>query len=228
MGIHDGHRERRRKQFLEHGLDSFADHEVLELLLFYAIGRRDTNPIAHELIRHFGSLEQVFSASVEELESVPGMGPHAATLIALIPAVLRRVRLSEEGPVRAFSSVEEMGAYFLDLFFAVQREAAYEACLDVKGKLICCRRLSEGGPSSTGLNVRRAVEVALRCNAVGVVIAHNHPSGVALPSQDDLAATEQLKEALTVVGVELLDHIIVADSDFVSMASSGMIMREKG
>ena len=77
MGVHDGHRKRRREQFVRHGLDAFADHEVLELLLFYAIGRRDTNPIAHALLDHFGSLPAVFAAPLEELEQVEGMGPHA-------------------------------------------------------------------------------------------------------------------------------------------------------
>jgi len=223
MGVHDGHRERRRRQFLEHGLDSFADHEVLELLLFYAIGRRDTNPIAHELIRHFGSLEQVFSASREELESVPGMGPCAATLITLIPAVLRRVRLSKEGPAKIFNNVKDMGDYFVDLFFAMQHEAVYEACLDGKGKIICCRRLNEGGPASTEFSIRQAVEVALRYNAVAVVLAHNHPSGNVIPSVADCTTTRQLQEALVAIDVDLWDHIIVAGTDYSSMAKAGML-----
>ena len=225
MGVHDGHRERRRQQFLTHGLDAFADHEVLELLLFYAISRRDTNPIAHELINHFGSLSAVFTASVEELESIPGIGPQAASLITLLPAVFRRIRLSAEGENQIFTTTEQMGAYFLDLFFGQRSEVMYQACLDGKGKVLCCRRLSEGGSAAAECNVRRIVEIALRCNAAGVVLSHNHPSGVALPSREDFVATSQAAEALAAIGVQLVDHIIVADSDFVSMAENGSIPR---
>ncbi len=228
MGIHDGHRKRRREQFLRHGLDAFADHEVLELLLFYAIGRRDTNPIAHALMDQFGSLSAIFSASMEELEQVEGMGPHAASLITLLPAVFRRVRLSAEGQDLALTTTEELGAYFLDLFFAQRSEVMYQACLDGKGKVLCCRRLSEGGAAAAECSVRRVVEIALRCNAVGVVLAHNHPSGVALPSREDFVATSQVAEALAAIGVQLVDHIIVADQDFVSMAENGSIPRRRG
>lgn len=223
MGVHDGHRERKRQQFLAHGLDAFADHEVLELLLFFAIGRRDTNPIAHALMDHFGSLPAVFSATAEELEQVPGMGPHAAALVALIPAISRRVRFSSGGEPEILTSVEAMGRYFLDRFFAERSEVMYQVCLDGKGKVLCCRRLTEGTAGAAEVNVRRIVELALRCNAVGVVLSHNHPSGVALPSREDYYATSQVADALAAIGVRLVDHIIVADQDFVSMAESGAI-----
>ena len=223
MGVHDGHRKRRREQFIRHGLDAFADHEVLELLLFYAIGRRDTNPIAHALLDHFGSLPAVFAAPLEELEQVEGMGPHAASLVALLPAIFRRLRLSAEGQNLKLTTTEEMGAYFLDLFFGQRSEVMYQVCLDGKGKVLCCRRLSEGGASAAECSVRRVVEIALRCNAVGVVLAHNHPSGLALPSREDYVATSQVTEALSAIGVRLVDHIIVADQDFVSMAENGSI-----
>ena len=223
MGIHDGHRERRRRQFLAHGLEPFADHEVLELLLFYAIGRRDTNPIAHALIDHFGSLPAVFAATAEELEQVPGIGASAATLIVLLPAIFRRLRLAGEGQDQILDTTEALGAYFLDLFFGQRLETMYQLCLDGKGKALCCRCLSEGGAAAAEFSVRRVVEMALRCNAAGVVLAHNHPSGVALPSREDHMATAQVAEALAAIGVRLVDHIIVADQDFVSMAENGSI-----
>ena len=97
MGIHDGHREKKRQQFLQHGLDSFAEHEVLELLLFYAIPRKDTNPIAHALMDRFGSLDAVLSAPVEELCRVKGVGESAAALLKLIPQVYRRSRMAAAG-----------------------------------------------------------------------------------------------------------------------------------
>lgn len=98
MSVHEGHRQRKKEQFREHGLDAFADHEALELLLYYAIPRQDTNPIAHRLIERFGSLEGVFSAPAYELQKVEGVGENAATLIRLLFPLCRRVRTSGGRP----------------------------------------------------------------------------------------------------------------------------------
>jgi len=225
MGMHDGHRERKREQFLRHGLDTFADHEVLELLLFYVIPRKDTNPVAHELMNRFGSLDAVFAAPVEELEKVPGVGRSAATLIKLIPQIYRRSRISSDECPAILNSTASIGAFFLDRFVGESNEVTYVACLDGKGKVITCRRLSEGGTGTAEISVRKVVETALRCNAAAVVLAHNHPSGIALPSREDLFATKQVADALNATGIALLDHIIVADGDFVSMAENGTIQR---
>jgi len=225
LGTHDGHRERKRTQFLEHGLDSFADHETLELLLFYAVPRKDTNPIAHALMDRFGSLDAVFAAPVEELERVPGVGRSAAALIKLVPQLYRRSRISSDECPVILHDTASIGAFFLDRFVGETNEVTYVACLDGKGKVITCRRLSEGTTGAAEISVRKVVETALRCNAVSVVLAHNHPSGVALPSREDLIATKQVADALCATGIALLDHIIVADGDFVSMAENGTIQR---
>lgn len=223
MSVHDGHRQRKREQFLQHGLDSFADHEVLELLLFYAIPRRDTNPIAHELIERFGSLEQVLAAPVEELAKVPGMGEYAAALLKLVPQVTRRARASFIAQERALDTSERIGAFFVEQFVAESNEIMYQLCLDAKGRMLSCHRVSEGDVSSVSLNMRKIVETALRSNAVLVALAHNHPSGVALPSQEDRIATRMAAEALDTIGVRLVDHIIVADDDFISLRQAGMM-----
>ena len=225
MGMHDGHRERKREQFLEHGLDSFADHETLELLLFYAIPRKDTNPVAHALMDRFGTLDAVFAAPVEELEKVPGVGHAAATLIKLVPQLYRRSRITADEHPSILNSTASIGAFFMDRFVGETNEVAYVACLDGKGKVITCRRLSEGSAASAEISVRKVVETALRCNAAAVVLAHNHPSGIARPSREDLIATKQVADALNATGVMLLDHIIVADGDFVSLAENGTIQR---
>ncbi len=222
MGVHDGHRNRKREQFARHGIDAFADHEVLELLLYYAIPRRDVNPIAHALLDRFGSLEGVFSAPAEELELVPGVGKNAALLVALVPQVYRRVRQSAARE-QILDTTERMGAFFLEQFVAQSQEVMYQLCLDAKGRMLNCRKVSEGDVASVGLNLRRIVENALRCNAVMVALAHNHPSGVALPSREDRVATIQIRDALEAVHVRLVDHIIVADDDFVSMRQDGTL-----
>ena len=225
MGIHDGHRQRRRAQFLANGLDAFADHEALELLLFYAIPRKDTNPIAHELLNRFGSLEAVLSAPTEELTKVPGMGESAAVLLRLVPQLCRRSRVALAPAI--LRSTADVGACFLERFAGDRDEIMFLACLDAKGKVLCCRKVAEGSAGGAEVSVRKVVELALRCGAIGVILAHNHPSGVALPSREDLAATRQIADALWAVGVALMDHIIVADGDFVSMADSGTIPRRR-
>ena len=223
MGIHDGHREKMRQRFLKSGLDAFADHEALELLLYYAIPRRDTNPIAHALMERYGSLSAVLAAPVEDLKKVEGVGESAAILLKLAPQLYRKAKMSDAEQETILSSVERVGAYLLERFAGEKNEVVYQLCLDRKGKLLVCKKLGEGGVTSADLDIRRLVENALLTGASSVVLAHNHPSGVALPSRDDYAATDRAKTALAVVGVALADHIIVADGDFVSMSDSGYL-----
>lgn len=223
MGIHDGHREKMRRRFLRGGLEPFADHEALELLLYYAIPRRDTNPIAHALMERYGSLAAVLDAPVEDLQKVEGIGESAAILLKLAPQLYRKAKLSDAEQETVLSSVERVGAYLLERFAGEKNEVVYQLCLDRKGRLLACKKLGEGGIASADLDVRRLVENAILTGASAVILSHNHPSGVALPSRDDYAATDRAKAALNVVGVALTDHIIVADGDFVSMADSGYL-----
>lgn len=223
MAVHDGHRQRKKEQFRMHGLDAFADHEVLELLLYYAIPRRDTNPVAHRLMERFGSLDGVFSATVEELEEVEGVGKNAATLLALWMPLYRRVRTKPKAKETVLNSTEQAGQYFMDLFFGMRREELYEACLDAKGKLLACCRIAEGGVDAVNISTRRLVENALKCGASAVILAHNHPSGIALPSPDDNTTTLAVWDALRAVGIPLIDHIIVADEDYVSLHDNGLL-----
>ena len=225
MPVHEGHRARKKEQFRAHGLDAFADHEVLELLLYYAVPRQDTNPIAHRLMQKFGSLEAVFSADRETLEEVEGVGENASTLLTLMLPLMRRVRASAGAHETVLSDAEQAGDYFLDLFFGEREEKLYEVCLDAKGRLLACHLVAEGDTDSVQLNMRKIVENALKCGASSVLLAHNHPSGVALPSDADVLVTRRIQEALTPLGIRLADHIIVADDDYVSMAESGFLQR---
>lgn len=223
MGIHDGHREKMRQRFMTGGLDAFADHEILELLLYYAIPRRDTNPIAQALMERYGSLPAVLAAPMEDLKRTEGIGESAAVLLHLVPQVCRRARLAQVGEDQVLNSSERAGAYLLECFDGESREVIYQLCLDRKGKLLACKRLGEGSVASADLDVRRLVENAILTGASAVILAHNHPSGVALPSDGDYTANMRVRAALNAIGIELADHIIVADGDFVSMADSGYL-----
>ena len=223
MGIHDGHREKMRARFLTGGLDSFAPHEALELLLYYAIPRRDTNAIAHTLMERYGSLSAVLNAPVEDLQRVEGIGESAAILLHLVPQVCRRASMEDAAQDTALNSSTKAGKYLLSLFEGKKREMIYQLCLDRKGKLLACKNLGEGGVAAVVLDIRRVVENAILTSASGVILSHNHPSGIALPSNEDYIMTDKAKAALAAVDVVLMDHIIVADGDFVSMADSGYL-----
>ena len=222
MSIHDGHRQRLKNRFREEGLDHFEEHEVLELLLYYTIPRRDTNPIAHELLAKFGSLAQVLEARPEELAKVPGMGDSAATFLSLITAVGRYYLVNRTIQETILPSIEKCGQYLVPFFHGRRNEMVYILCLDAKCKVLCCKEMGEGSVNSAGVPIRRIVETALGANATSVILAHNHPSGFALPSGEDVQTTRRVAMALDAVEIQLADHIVVADDDFVSLAQSGL------
>lgn len=174
--IHQGHREKMRQRFLKSGLESFADHEALELLLYYAIPRRDTNPIAHRLMERYGSLTAVLSAPAEDLKKVEGIGESAAVLLKIAGQIGRKARLSDATQSRAMTDVETVGAYLLERYAGETHEVIYELCLDRKGKLLACKRLHDGGAASAALDIRKVVENAILTSASTVILAHNTPA----------------------------------------------------
>ena len=223
MEEHAGHRERMRKRFLRFGLDNFDDHNVLELLLFYAVPRRDTNVIAHRLLDAFGTLDGVFDASPEALMAVEGVGPGAAALIRLVPEAARRYFIARTAPGQILADSEAAGRYLLPRFLTCRDETMYLVCMDGKLKVLDCREVSRGSATSVSVNARRVTQTALGQNASAVLLAHNHTSGIAIPSDEDVAVTLRLRALLAQVGVTLTDHIVVAGDDFVSMADSGLL-----
>ena len=227
MSMHDGHRQRLKKRFLNEGLDNFEPVQVLELLLFYCIPRQDTNPSAHRLLDHFGSLTQVLEATPEELKKVPGIGDAVATFLALVTSAGRYDNVKRTEAVRILSSLEECGKYLTPKFYGRRNETVFILCLDAKCKVLCCKEVGEGSVNSAAVPIRRIVEMALGANATSVVIAHNHPSGVAVPSNEDIQTTRRLAMALSAVEIMLIDHMVVADDDFVSMRQSGVYNPER-
>ena len=222
MGLHDGHRQRLIQRFLEEDLDNFEPHNVLELLLFYAIPRKDTNELAHVLMDTFGSLKGVFDAPYEELIKVTGIGPNTAALLKLVPSLTRTYYSSDARSIILDTS-EKSGEYFLPYYIGQNEEVVRLACLDAGVKVISNQILHRGSANAAEVNMRKIVNIALRNNAMGVILAHNHPGGLPLPSEEDVATTKSIREALMPMGILLMDHIIVAGQDYVSMARSGII-----
>lgn len=224
MGVHDGHRDRLRARFLKSGLAGFEEHTALELLLFYARPRCDTNELAHALLERFGSLSAVMDAPVEELARVKGIGENSAVLIKMIPEMGALYLDSRMAPGDVLNTTEKAGQYFMPKFFGKKHEMVYMAALDDRRKVLRCVQLSdEGIVNAVRISIKRIVTEAVNTNATGVILAHNHPGGIALPSVDDKWVTQQAHKALKLINVALLDHIIVADEDFVSMADSGFM-----
>ena len=218
--IHDGHRQRLRERFIKYGMESFTDIEALEILLFYAVPRRDTNALAHALLEYFGSYRGVLEADFKSLEKVPGIGENAAALIKLVAAHSMRYQIALRSAIKRIASVEDAGEYLRPFFAYAKRELVYMLSLDARQTVIRCHLLAEGASGQVNLVPRDVAELALYDGAVSVILAHNHPSGVALPSNSDFCTTERLKKALSVISVDLYDHLIFADDEFVSMRDS--------
>ncbi len=222
MGVHDGHRDRLRARFLKYGLECFEAHTALELLLFYGRPRCDTNRIAHALMDRFGSFAAVVDAPLEELTQVEGMGYSSAVLIKMVPELGGYYLASRSAPGVILDSTEKAGRYFMPFFVGKRSEEVYLAALDDKRKVLRCVRIGEHGiVNAVRITIKRVVTEAVNANATGVLLAHNHPGGVALPSLSDRQVTQQAYQALRLINVQLVDHIVVADDDFVSMADSG-------
>jgi DNA repair protein RadC len=227
---HTGHREKLRARFIqENGFENFEDHQILELLLFYANARSDTNPIAHALLDEFGSMKGVLEARPEMLKKVPGVGEQAATLISMV-VPLTRVwnRCAMETPDHIANS-REAEKYCLSILAGCRTERFYVISLNAKCAVVGKRKISDGSLSEVSAYPRMVMETALNYNAHSVLLCHNHPGGTCAPSPEDITSTIQLQRLLNGVGILVLDHIIVANDRTYSMIQHGDIdYRMKG
>lgn len=218
---HRGHRARLKTEFLARGLAGIPDHKALELLLCFAIPQGDVNPLAHRLMDTFGSLSGVFNATPEQLMQVKGVGEHAACLIKLIPELGGRYQADRSKLGDILDTTDRLGEYLSPEFFGQRNEITVVLCLDAKCKALHCRQLAEGCADSTSLSLRKMMEIAFACNASQVVLAHNHPSNIAMPSQEDILATKMAFDAFRQVDILLRDHLIFSHDDYISLRDSG-------
>ena len=218
--MHEGHRKRMRGKFLQSGKDAFHEHEMLEMLLYYSNARGDTNPLAHTLIDKFGSFSGVLDASFEDLMQVKGVGENTAFLLKLIPAAAAVYMDDKFSDGKLILSSDDAFAFLRSKYIDVNVEISSALFLNRKGKLIKWAKIGEGSVISTAIDTRKLVEIALQCKATQIILCHNHPSGIAIPSRDDIFTTQNIVDALRSVNVKVVDHIIIAGNDYVSMAQS--------
>ena len=208
------HRQRMKDRFLENGLDIFDEHQVIELLLFFGIPRRDTNVIAHRLIKRFGSLRDVLDAPYEDLLKVDGIGEHAATLIKLSAELSRRYLLSESLDTERFDTVDKLGKFLINLFLGKRNEEVYLLTFNGKMEMLSCDKLADGLSNLVSFSVKPLIESAILTHASGIVLAHNHPGGIASPSGSDISLTDQLMYMCDQISIPLIEHFVVAGNSY--------------
>lgn len=220
---HAGHRQRLKKRFLKEGLDHFEPHNALELLLCFTNPRGDTNELAHALIDEFGSFSGVIDADFSNLIKVKGVKEHTAILIKLV-SQMGRYYLSERSTTGViFNTTSDVGDFSKAKLFGRTEESLLVIALDSKLKVINWEILSEGSSTSVDISIKKIIDFALKVGATRIAVAHNHPSGTALPSVKDRHTTDTLSKALSLVSVQLVEHIILCDNDYVSFKESGFL-----
>lgn len=224
--MHHGHRDRVRRRAALQGLDGFADHEVLELLLFWVIPRANTNPVAHRLLKRFGSLSAVLEADPADLATVDGIGEKGGIFLSLLPMLTRRYlhdRVVVEAP--RLDHPDTVAEYLVPLMAGRAEEVVYLLCLDSQFQVRFPARVSSGTVGEAHVHPRQVVEAALRHRAASAILAHNHPAGGTEPSQADIDLTRRVAAALGAVDIPLLDHVIVAGESCFSFQGKGLMER---
>lgn len=219
--VHSGHRDRVRDEFLFKGIsESTPPHKVVEYILFHSIPQKDTNETAHALLERFGSISGILDAPAEQLMQVKGISKVSVSLLKLILPVARIYSSEKNSADKVLKDIDDISQYLLGKYFGYDKEVFSMLSLNASGKALGYDVLSSGNVSEVTVSVRDIVEVVLKIRAVCVAIAHNHPGGVALPSEEDIKITELIDRTLKNINAKLLDHVIIAGDDYVSMAQS--------
>lgn len=216
QNLHEMHRSRMRTRFCTTGADSLQDHELLEVLLYYALPRRDTNALAHEMLKRFGRLDKLFNASLEELIQINGIGERTAILLKTVFECHRRIE-NTVGPEQELQLYDQIGEYLVKMYTGTQVEQMILLILDKKGHIVRTIQISEGTLDMVAVNKRKIVSCSLSASATFVVLAHNHPSGILVPSFEDKSITMELDELLKTLDIVLLDHFIIADGRYLGI-----------
>ena len=224
--IHSGHRERIREQYRLHGAEAFLDHQFLELLLTFAIPRKDTNELAHRLLERFGSLEGVVTAEIPQLMQTEGIGEGAAVFLRMQGDLFRRLRLRRLADTRGtirLASPADAARYAVAQLSLNTYETVLAVCLNAKKVVQSCERMADGSLAEAQIYPRNIAEIALLRRAHGILLIHNHPSGDPTPSRADEETTLSVRAALESIGVQLFDHIVVG-GEYAYSFSTGVVI----
>ena len=218
--MHENHRDRMRKRFLRDGLDHFEKHEVIEMLLFGLIPRRNTNDIAHRLIDRFGSIAGIIDAPYSEIIKVKGIGEKGAISLKFFSEFIRIYLLDQADPGDKILTREDIGKIFINKFFNMTDECLAVMLLDKYQKMKSCDIIRKGNFNSIDINAKEIFNYATKHNSNSVIIAHNHPGGLALPSANDIKSTFKLKQVLRAMSIDLVDHYVISSDDWVSFVDA--------
>lgn len=219
--VHDGHRTRMRERFFENGFDGFSEHEILEMLLYFTIPRRNTNEIAHDILDEYMTLANVFDADPQSLMDITGLKETSATLLTMIPHLFRVYETSKYTKQNLLHNTESIGQFAVSLFKDKVNEEFALICLDSNRRVHWSGIIKTGEIDRIDAHPRRVMGEVIKHNAKTVIFAHNHPHGSLMPSVADKEATRQLTDLLRGIDVTVLDHIIVSGNRFYSMAEMG-------
>ncbi len=221
--IHKNHRERVREKFIKYGLEPLSEHQVLEMLLFYAIPRKDTNVIAHRLIDKFGTLQNVLEADYNDLIEVEDIAEVSASLIMFFRELYKYIRTNSVEENTDLSTAERVGEFCCRYFFNHTEENLILISMDGNRRLKCVDVISRGCENETAFYPRKIMKAVVKNRTNVVAIAHNHPGGSPEPSSNDLLITEKLGTMLSDIGVSVIDHIICSGDRYVSIAKRGLL-----
>lgn len=215
--IHTGHRQRLKEQFLNGDLRDWPDHRILEFILFYAVPRGDTNPLAHRLIAQFGSLSGVLDAPISQLTRVEGVGEHSATFLKMMSSVCAVYTGKRAERKAVINTPADAFPFLTREFIGLKQECVYILCLDGKNHLLGVRKIAEGSINAATINLRRIVEEVATLHAARIYLAHNHVGSLPLPSLKDWESTASLYDVLQPIGIDLIDHLIFVDDEMISL-----------
>ncbi|MEA4816863.1 MAG: DNA repair protein RadC [Lachnospiraceae bacterium] len=221
--VHDGHRKRMRERCIKDGAGVFEDHQLVEMLLYYSIPRKDTNEIAHNIISKCGSLSNIIYSNPKDLINKYSLTENQAILFNIIGEILKRCSMESNAGKPTLSNNIEAGEYVYALLRYEKQECFYVICLDAKNRVINTSLISEGTANTAHVYPKSVVETVLRHNATNVIFAHNHPSGGLRPSFNDIDLTNELSKIMKFLDINVVDHIIVAENSYFSFAGNGFL-----
>lgn len=221
--LHNGHRNRLREMAYKSDFKNLEQHQLLELLLTYVIPRKDTNPIAHKLIKEFGSFSGVLDAKLEDLMKVKGIGEKTANFLVSIKHFFFAYNKNKNGSNSVILNTAQAVEFIKPFLESKPYEEFYVVCIDNLNKVKLCEFISSGAVNKTSVDVRKIMEVVFKSGVGNVIVCHNHPSGSPNPSFADDKLTKALLTTLCINGINLLDHIIIGENSFYSYNKSGII-----